>query len=45
MDRFRKKAKLGFLAGICLLISVFGISFGGELLGGIPTTSVVENAE
>ena len=45
MDRLRRKVKLGFLAGLCLLISIFGLSFGGGLAGSVPTSSVVENAD
>ena len=45
MDRLKRKMKLGFLAGLCLLISIFGLSFGGGLAGSVPTTSVVENAD
>ena len=46
MVGLRRKIGFCFLAGVCLLISVFGISLGQHLLGSLSTqNSVVENVE
>ncbi|MBR1890197.1 MAG: hypothetical protein IJ817_00745, partial [Clostridia bacterium] len=37
MDRLKRKIGFYFLAGMCLLISVFGISYGGGMLSTLET--------